>query len=170
MTSARTNRTPKRQAAFLAELAVRGNVTDAALAAGVPRQTVYDWRTGDEAFAAAWDAALDEAADAMEREAWRRAIEGVDEPVFGSLGNNQGSGEIGAVRKYSDTLLIFLMKGANPGKYRDRQQIEHSGPNGTPIQHVFNHASATAGLAPRSIPDREPFGADESDSDGPEMG
>jgi hypothetical protein len=31
------------------------------------------------------------------------------------------------VRKYSDTLLIFLLKGARPAKYRERQQVEVSG-------------------------------------------
>lgn len=127
MTSARTNRTPKKRAAFLSELAERGNVSDAARAAGVARTTVYEWREVDPAFAASWDAALDEAADTMEREAWRRAVEGVEKPVFGSLGQGLGSGEVGRVQEYSDTLLIFLLKGAKPEKYRERAQVEHSG-------------------------------------------
>ena len=127
MASARTNRTPKKRAAFLAELAQRGNVSDAAAASGLPRRTVYEWRADDAAFAADWDTALDEAADTMEREAWRRAVEGTEKPVFGSLGQGQGSGEIGRVQEYSDTLLIFLLKGAKPEKYRERQQVEHTG-------------------------------------------
>lgn len=143
MTSARTNRTPKKVAAFLAELALRGNVTESARVAGVARSTVYEWRAEDESFASDWDAALDEAADAMEREAWRRAIEGVDEPVFGALGNNQGSGEIGTVRKYSDTLLIFLMKGARPEKYRDRHEV--TGKDGAPLFKVY------AGIDPDNV-------------------
>ena len=126
MASARTTRTPKKRAAFLAELAARGNVSDAAAAAGVPRQTVYDWRAADPAFAAAWDAALDQAADTMEREAFRRAVEGVEEPVYGRVAKDS-DGEIGRITKYSDTLLIFLLKGARPEKYRERQQVEHTG-------------------------------------------
>ena len=126
MASARTTRTPKKRAAFLAELAARGNVSDAAAAAGVPRQTVYDWRAADPAFAAAWDAALDQAADTMEREAFRRAVEGVEEPVYGRVAKDS-DGEIGRITKYSDTLLIFLLKGARPEKYRERQQVEHAG-------------------------------------------
>ena len=126
MASARTTRTPKKRAAFLAELAARGNVSDAAAAAGVPRQTVYDWRAADSDFAAAWDDALDQAADTMEREAFRRAVEGVEETVYGRV-DRYSDGEIGKVRKYSDTLLIFLLKGARPEKYRERQQVEHTG-------------------------------------------
>jgi len=127
MPSARTNRTPKKVAAFLTELALRGNVTDAARAAGVTRSRVYEWRADDADFAAAWDTALDEAADVMEREAWRRAVEGVEKPVFGSMGQGLGSGEIGRVQEYSDTLLIFLLKGARPEVYRERHEVDHKG-------------------------------------------
>ena len=92
----------------------------------MPRQTVYDWRAADSDFAAAWDDALDQAADTMEREAFRRAVEGVEETVYGRV-DRYSDGEIGKVRKYSDTLLIFLLKGARPEKYRERQQVEHTG-------------------------------------------
>ena len=51
----------------------------------------------------------------LEREARRRAVEGVEEPVGFYKGEPSAY-----VRKYSDTLLIFLMKGARPDKYRDR--------------------------------------------------
>jgi hypothetical protein len=123
--------TRKKMAIFLEELAKCGNVLEASAAAGSPRGSFYKLRKEDEEFAQAWDDALEMAADIMEREAFRRAVEGVDEPVFGSLGNNQGSGEIGAVRKYSDTLLIFLLKGARPQKYRER--YEHSGDPSSPL-------------------------------------
>lgn len=138
MASARTTRTPKKQAAFLEELMLRGNVRDACAAANVPRRTVYDWRDADPAFARAWDDALDEAADIMEREAHRRAVDGVDEPVYGSLGKGEGMGEVGTIRKYSDTLLIFLLKAARPEKYRDRQQVEHTGEIAQKVYAGFN--------------------------------
>lgn len=130
MTTARTRRTTKKgvwRAAFLEALAAVGNVSGAAKTASVSRRFVYDERERDPDFAALWDDALDQAADAMEREALRRAVEGWDEPVFGSLGGKSGSGEIGTVRKYSDTLLIFLLKGARPEKYRERTDVRHSG-------------------------------------------
>ena len=56
----------------------------------------------------------------MEAEARRRGVEGTLKPVF-----YKGE-ECGQVREYSDTLLIFLLKAHDP-KYRDRQQVEHSG-------------------------------------------
>lgn len=113
--------------AFLANLALTGNATEAADAADIVPSTAHRARKSDAAFDAAWDEALEEAADHLETEARRRAVTGVEEPVFGSLGGKMGSGEIGTIRKYSDTLLIFLLKGARPEKYRENYNVNHSG-------------------------------------------
>lgn len=134
----RTLRTPRRrtklqkQAAFLEALREMGNVRYACEAVDVPRRTVYEWREAESAFATAWEDALDEAADTLEQEAWRRAVTGVDKPVYGSLGAGQGSGQVGTIREYSDTLLITLLKAARPEKYRERSDVRQSGPI-TPI-------------------------------------
>lgn len=119
--SGRTVRTTKKRDAFLTELAKTANVSEAAARADMSRSAVYAWRREDAEFAAEWDDAVDQAADRMEREALRRAVEGVDEPVY-----YQGE-EVGAVRKYSDTLLIFLLKAARPEKYRERQDVKLQG-------------------------------------------
>ena len=71
-------------------------------------------------FAAAWDEVEDAVADTMERELYRRAVEGVDKPVF-----HQGD-EVATIREYSDTLLIFGLKGARPEKYRERTETRHT--------------------------------------------
>lgn len=113
--------------AFLTNLALTGNATEAAEAADIVPSTAHRARKSDAAFDAAWDEALEEAADRLETEARRRAVTGVDEPVFGSLGGKLGSGEIGTIRKYSDTLLIFLLKGARPSKYRENFNVNHAG-------------------------------------------
>lgn len=121
------NITPKKrrkktwEAAFLDALAESGNVSKAAAAAGVTRTTVYALRNHPDApdFAEAWEDALEEASDLLELEARRRAVEGVEEPVF-----YQGL-ECGSVRKYSDTLLIFLLKAAKPEKYRERTSTDN---------------------------------------------
>lgn len=68
-------------------------------------------RHRDEKFARAWDAALEAATDVLEKEAVRRAVQGVDEPVY------QGGKQVGSITRYSDTLLIFLLK-ANRDKFR----------------------------------------------------
>lgn len=112
--------------AFLVALAKSGNVTKAAAAAKITRSTAYLLKREASDFAEAWDEAIEEAGDLLELEARRRAVSGVKEPVF-----YQGE-ECGYVRKYSDTLLIFLLKGAKPEKYRER--FEHTGKDGKPIE------------------------------------
>jgi hypothetical protein len=84
----------------------------AAQAAGVHRSRHYDWLKKDPAYVSAFVAAQDEAVQALEDEAVRRAYEGVEKPVT-------VAGQREFVREYSDTLLIFLLKGARPQKYRD---------------------------------------------------
>jgi hypothetical protein len=118
---------------FLVELAVRGNISDACREAGVNRRVVYEWRDADPEFAAQWNEALDTAIDAMEREAHRRAFEGVDEPVIGRVAKDEdgivtdGNGNRLYIKKYSDSLATLLLKAHRPEKYRERQQIEHTG-------------------------------------------
>jgi hypothetical protein len=102
-----------KQRAFLATFAATGNITAAAAIAKVARKSHYRW-LDDEAYAAEFADAQEQACDSLEAEARRRATEGVDEPVF-----YKGK-ECGTVRRYSDTLLIFLLKGAIPEKYKDR--------------------------------------------------
>src|SRR5690606_38686732 len=103
---------------FLELLATNGNVTVSAEAFNLERARLYEIRKTDKTFADASDAAMQQAADHLEAEARRRAVDGWDEPVYW-----QGE-QVGVVRKFSDTLLIFLMKGANPEKYRDR--VDHT--------------------------------------------
>ena len=70
------------KAMFLAQLADAGMVTESAQAAGVDRKTVYNWRKTDKEFAQAWDDALVAGTEILEREATRRAVDGVEEPVI----------------------------------------------------------------------------------------
>lgn len=102
-----------------------GNVSKACEVAELPRKTVYNWKSNDPAFAEKWEEAVEWGTEELEQEARRRAFQGVEEPVF-----YQG-GTCGTVRKYSDTLLIFLLKGRKPEKYRDRHEI--SGADGGPF-------------------------------------
>jgi hypothetical protein len=133
--------------AFLAAFADTGNITASAKLAGIARATHYDWMGSDEKYAKAFAAATEEAADLLELEARRRAVDGVDEPVIhqgqlmGTWVNDKGERVTettpGAkhipltIKKYSDTMLIFLIKGARPQKYRER--FEHTGAEGGPI-------------------------------------
>lgn len=108
--------TAKRDA-FLAAYAQLGTITHAAVAAGVDRQRHYGWMDTDPAYPALFAEAGAKAKEAMVREARRRAIEGTEKPVY------QGGKLVGTIREYSDTLLIFLMKGAMPETYRERVDV-----------------------------------------------
>lgn len=117
----RTIRTPEKREAFLSALADCGNVADAARQAGIARNALYLWKRDDSAFAAEWEAALIAGGENLEEEAIRRARDGWDEPVW-----YKGE-QVGTMRRYSDTLLIFLLKGLMPQKYGDRHRVELSG-------------------------------------------
>ncbi len=122
----KSSRTDKKADAFLTALRDGATVAGACKEAKIGRSTAYDWRGKDKAFATAWDEALEDGTDALEDEAKRRAVEGVAEPVF-----YQGK-KVATVRKYSDTLLMFLLKGRRPEKFKDRH--EHTGKDGGPIE------------------------------------
>jgi hypothetical protein len=126
------------QAKFLAAMVqTGGNISNAAIAAGIDRDMHYTWLRTDpgykERFANAWEQAM----DTLESEAARRAFEGVAEPVFhggkraldvavdekGQVKRDAAGRPIGVpatIRRYSDTLLIFFLNGNRSNKYRQR--------------------------------------------------
>ncbi|MFV0679999.1 terminase [Ottowia sp.] len=132
--------TTEKIAAFCAALSdTGGNVSRACKAVDISRQIAYQWRDLYPEFATAWEKAKAQGMEALEDEANRRAFEGFDEPVV-----YQGA-ITDTVKKYSDTLLIFLLKGGKPEKYRERAEI--SGPGGGPIEvSDTERAARLAGL------------------------
>jgi hypothetical protein len=115
------------QKAFLAALEETAIVSKAAKKAKITRSAVYVARNQDEEFAKAWDTALELGIATLEDEAIRRARDGVLDPVY------QGGERVGSIRKYSDTLLIFLLKTRKPGIYNPPQERWVSGPERGPI-------------------------------------
>ena len=113
----RTKLTDRAKARFLEVLRATCNVSEAARAIGMARQGLYEARKREAEFARLWDEAVEEAVDCLEREAWRRAVEGFEEPVF-----YQGA-QVGVVKKYSDRMLELLLKGHLPEKYKDRHEV-----------------------------------------------
>jgi len=103
-----------RKADFLTALSDGYSVRAAADKAGVSRRTPYGWRNADPTFAARWQTLLAPVGDPLEAEAQRRAVEGIEKPVYrsGTL--------VGHVRDYSDSMLMFLLKAKYPEKYDRR--------------------------------------------------
>lgn len=106
---------PKKRA-FLAAYARTGNITQSAAICKIDRSNHTLWMRKDLVYVEAFQQAGLAAADYLEAEARRRAVTGTLKPVF-----YQGM-ECGTIREYSDTLLIFLLKGALPEKYSERFQ------------------------------------------------
>jgi len=126
---------------FAVTLAKSPNVTAACPRAKVSRSWVYAERETDPEFAAAWDEALEMGLDSAEGELYRRAVEGVLEPVF-----HQGE-KVGHIRRYSDTLLKFLLQSHRPERYRETVRSELTGADGTALTVMIQYADADPNLA-----------------------
>lgn len=136
MARRRAKPTPKKLAQFLEDLAETGNVVLSAEMCNLDRRALYRLRKDNEEFRQAWDESVEQSSDYLEAEARRRAIDGLVQKKFDKDGApiiDPETGEQYFERAYSDTLLIFLLKGARPEKFRDRQQLEHTGPGGEPL-------------------------------------
>ena len=126
----------ERRRIFLRSFASRGIVLEGCRAAGVSRSTVEKWRENSEWFDELYRIAIEEAADRIEAEAFRRAVDGYDEPVIyqgmvtSVIDPETGEQRMLTVRKYSDTLMQTMLKGARPEKYRDNHKVEVSGTGG----------------------------------------
>ena len=94
--------------AFLAAFREVGNVLLACKAAEVGRSTHYGWLRADPTYEEAFELAKEDAADILEAEAKRRAVEGVEEPTGWYKGVPGGY-----VRRYSDpSLPTYVRHGA----------------------------------------------------------
>lgn len=115
----KTKKTPEKYEKFLASLRkTGGNIARAARAEKIDRSTAYRWREEDKDFAARWDEAIQDGLDDLEEEARRRAYKGLRQAVY-------YKGEVvGYEYEYSDTLMIFLLKGGRPEKYKERHEVK----------------------------------------------
>lgn len=119
--------TDEQRETFLAALADGLSIVDAAKESGRDRRTWYRLKERDPEFATSWTVAYDEGTDLLEAEAQRRAVEGVDD-------FKMAVDLMVPVRRYSDTLLIFLLKARRPHKFRDNVKHEVTGQGGGPVQ------------------------------------
>lgn len=87
-------------------------------------------RERDPIFSQAYDEAMDDAADLLEAEAWRRALEGVPHPLLkaGQPVLDPATGLPITVQRYSDPLLVMLLRGCKPAKFQ-RRNVSAAVPN-----------------------------------------
>lgn len=110
---------PKKRA-FLAAYEECGTISRACKSAQVSRTNVYNWLADDAEFAEAFEHAKLCFAETLEDEAKRRAVDGIEIPLC-----NKNGEVVGYKHVYSDTLLIFLLNGALPDKYAQRNKNEN---------------------------------------------
>lgn len=102
---------------FLERIRETGNVSLACKAVRIDRGTFYKAYHRVASFKADYDAALEDAVEMLEAEAWKRATVGRAQNIY-------HNGEVvGTEYVPSDTLLIFLLKHNKPDKYADRIHV-----------------------------------------------
>ncbi|NPV89298.1 MAG: hypothetical protein HPY50_00800 [Firmicutes bacterium] len=99
------------QTAFLTAYIRSGNVARAARLAGVSRTAHYNWLKKDRRYREAFEMLGTAVFDLLYKEAIRRAVDGVERPVF------YRGVQCGSYRQYSDRLLIKLLTIFKPEKY-----------------------------------------------------
>jgi len=116
------------KAEFLRIYPMHASITKTCEVLNLKRTRVAGWISKDKNFAEAFAEAKEMAADILETTMYRLSVEGYDEPVY------QGGIQVGFVTKYMPNLMMFLAKSLRPEKFREQQKIEHTGPDGGPIQ------------------------------------
>lgn len=116
--------TPTREALFFDIVRRTGNISAAARAAKLSRSAVYDRRRQDADFRCELEGVLDEVTDDLEAELRRRAVEGVEKPVY------YGGKPCGTVHTYSDNLGMFLLKGRRRSIFGDGKAAVVTAPTG----------------------------------------
>ncbi len=133
-----------RQRSFIEALADCGSVTSAARRVGMSASSAYRVRRspGGEAFAAAWDAAIQQAAMYLVDVAFDRAIHGSDEPVFDKEGRR-----VGRRMRQNDRLLMFLLRAHLPERYAHAHRAERP-EAAPPVPRIAPVVQAIAALSP----------------------
>lgn len=108
MKALRKDEVSRRQESFLHAYSITGSLKYAEMTAKISRSNHYLWLREDPTYAERFEQARKESVDALESEAHLRAMVG------------------------SDQLLMFLLKGNAPHKYKDSMRID----NNTTITHV----------------------------------
>lgn len=161
---------------FLSSLTDTCNVSASARAAGISTTSVYALRKTDADFAAAWDQAIEDSTDALEAEARRRAVQGVQEPivyqgqltpvwardeagqvlleVYNDAGDTRPVQQVDAngrpvwltITKHSDSLLALLLRGRRKVFATERTELTGADGKDLPIVDATARSARIAHL------------------------
>lgn len=133
----------ERQQRFLTALAATGSEEAAASEAGVDRARLLGLREVDEEFGMQWEKAKTCFIEKLRQEARRRAIDGVPEPLV-SDGKviRDDEGRPVSVKRFSDSLLVALLKTNGPGRFTEAAALA----KGYPIWMGWLAVSFVAGV------------------------
>jgi hypothetical protein len=127
MGNIRRARTLARQKSFLAAYQELASVTEAAIRAKIRRKTHYEWLAEDPTYRPRFEQVQEEATQALEDEAVRRAVAGIERKLFHQGRLIRSNGKVQTETEFSDMLLLALLKKFAPDKYRERTTTEHTG-------------------------------------------
>ncbi len=103
--------TPEKLATFLRHLEESGSVSFAAERTGIGRNTVYERRKVDPAFARGWQKAVEMAVESLRDIAITRARDGTEREL------RRNGRRVGVIREYDNRLLQFLLRALQPEVY-----------------------------------------------------
>lgn len=112
-----------------------GNVTKACKEMNIDRGEVLLRQRQDPVFRLKMEEARKEGVEMAEDEVVRRAVDGVEKPVGFYKGSPSAYETV-----YSDSLLMFLLKGAKPEKYAERSKNENLNLNAELDKEELEHA------------------------------
>jgi hypothetical protein len=119
----------KARARFLETLAEGWSVRQAARAADVGFQRLYELKSEDEGFARLWEEALELGTERLEQHAMTIALEGALVEV------RNGAGEIIRTERRPDPQMTrFLLSARKPDVYSQRAQVQLTGAGGGPVE------------------------------------
>lgn len=121
---------------FLRQYAVGANITASCRAAGVSRETIYQWKEHDTAFLIRFRKAEQEACDLIRAAIFDHAITGWDEPVVsmgkvvyvgGKLVDGVWVGGRPLMQHKYDSGLLARLAAAKLPEFKPKQEVEHTG-------------------------------------------
>lgn len=136
-----TKKTPENIQIVLTYLGAGSSISMAARAIGIARRTLISWKDDDPEFAIQYAEAMQAGLDRLEDEAYRRAHDGVEKPVY------QGGELVGHVQEYSDKLLCFLLEAKRQDIFRRNASIQlppGAGANGGTLTVQWKDADPAA--------------------------